>query len=666
MSCLDVGCIKEVLDRTAPMSTPYESNLGVSLSRHLLVFVERTQIWPVPKSQIFTSAIDVAAAPKLLAVGDGPTISPNGQFVAFWSDIEEGRQLWLADLDTRTTRRVTHVPGGLAWPSPAADDMQGLSGANRIAWSPRGDRVVVSVGRDKDPVAPVAREPWLANSGATSNPPSMFSSRDPQADAWKALFRSQWRQAPYWNAGNERDELVEIDLKSGDVKPLFQAALSYVEPAWAADGRHIIAIERDPSATPSWETVQHLALIDVRSRAITHEPVSGWLSQPAFSEDGTRISVVRRDPTLLGFPHLKVLELKTQQITQIAASGVAERNGAKWDGNRLFYLQRRGLRDEIWRSSAPQPLTGDLQATIADYQVADGRVFAIIRTLTSPLTIGEIRQGRMRPYYERPSTQRPEEQPDYRTLQWRSADGTQIDGMLLLPRERHGAPPVILNPYPSLARYTYYGGMEGVGTALLLKNGYAVFFLNARTPHSVMSFVGDEALAKTAIGPAGLDRMVADIASGIDTLRQMGTIDADRIFGFGHSNGAMTLVDLIPRYHELKCAVIHNPALFGQESYFATSEPARHAAWYGGPQFWDDPAFYEPFDPLTHIKGFETPVFLIAGSEDWAVEQSLFFNGMRSAGKAISLAVYMGDGHVPSQENWPDYWWRVLNYFAHC
>jgi len=664
-SCLDIACIKEVFSRTATMSTPSEPNLGVSLSRRVLVFVERAQIWPVQGGQIFTSAIDVASPPRLLASGDGPTISPDGRYVAFWSSAEEGRQLWLADLDTRTTRRVTRVPGGLAGPK-FADDMQGLSGSNKIAWSPRGDRVVVSVGKEKEPISNPVREPWLADSGAATTPPTVFSSRDTQPDAWKALFRPKWPQKPFWNPSQEHDELVEINLQTGSVTSLLKAALSYVEPAWSSDGRYIAAIERNTSATPSWETVHHLVLIDARSHAITREPISGWLSQPAFNGDGTRLSVIRREPGLLGFPHLNVVDLKTHRITQIAASGVTERNGAKWSKDALFYLQRRGLRDEIWQASASQPLTGDMEATIADYQVADNRVFAITKTLESPFTIGEINDGKLRTYYARPITQKPEEQPNYRTLQWRSADGTTIDGILLLPRERRAAPPVILNPYPGLARFTYYGGMEPAGTALLLKNGYAVFFLNARTPHSVMSFTGDEQLAKSAIGPAGLERMVADIASGIEALRQTGQVDPQRIYGLGHSNAAMTLTDLLPRYHGLKCAVIHNPALFGQESYFATSDPARHAAWYGGPQFWDEPAFYEPFDPLTHIKGFDTPVFLIGGSDDWAMEQSLFFNGMRSAGKSITFAVYVGDGHVPSKENWPDYWWRILNYFAHC
>jgi dipeptidyl aminopeptidase/acylaminoacyl peptidase len=333
------------------------------------------------------------------------------------------------------------------------------------------------------------------------------------------------------------------------------------------------------------------------------------------------------------------------------------------------YAQRNGLSDEIWSTMPSTLLSARFQGVVDDFAVSDHRVFVIAHSPDYPSAIGELKDGRIDPYYIKPVNQKPDELADYKPLHWRSDDGSIIDGMLLLPRNRHGLPPVILDPYPSMARYSFFGGAKylvGVGGPLFLKNGYAEFFVNERAPHSVMSFTRDERFGRTAQGAVGLKNLVADIASGLKYLRATGLVDGSRIFGYGHSNGAMTLMDLLPRYDGLKCAVIHNPALFGEESYFASPDPRMHASWYGGPEFWDDPSFYVPFDPLAHIGTFNTPVFLIGATDDIDFEQAMFFNGMRSAGKPITYAVYEGDDHMPSDKNLTDYWWRILAYFKKC
>jgi dipeptidyl aminopeptidase/acylaminoacyl peptidase len=69
---------------------------------------------------------------------------------------------------------------------------------------------------------------------------------------------------------------------------------------------------------------------------------------------------------------------------------------------------------------------------------------------------------------------------------------------------------------------------------------------------------------------------------------------------------------------------------------------------------------------LAQIGRFNTPIFLMGATDDVDFEQTMFFNGMRSAGKNITYAAYVGDSHVSSEKNKADYWWRVLEYLKKC
>jgi dipeptidyl aminopeptidase/acylaminoacyl peptidase len=658
--CDDVKCIAEVLTRTATMAHLEFPNLGVSVPEQLLVFSDEGKIW--------TQAVGAKGNPKLLATGDTPTLSPDGERIAYWSSDKNGRQLWIADLRTRQAQRITHIKGGLIAPSYGAFDMGGIATADQIAWAPAGDHVVISMATYKSQ-AMVPSEPWLGASGSSAKPPITFSYKERQRDPWKKLFHPKFDGVAFWDRSGEHDQLLDIDLATGDARPIVQSDLSYIGAAWSPDGLTLAAVERNPSTLPSWKLKQQLVLIDPRSGSIRPQPIAGWLQVPSFSPDGQKLAIMHQVPDLLGFHKLAVLDMKTGAVSEVAFSGTLLDSGMRWDGNQLVFGQRNGLSDEIWSTKPTELLGAKFQGVVDDFAVAGHRVFVIAHSPDYPAAIGEVKDGRIDAYYTKPSNVKPDELADYKPMRWRSEDGSVIDGMLLLPRNRQSLPPVILNPYPSMASYSFFGGSKnlvGTGAPLFLKNGYAVFFVNARAPHTVMSFTRDEAFGRTSQGVAGLKNLVADIASGLKALRATGLVDGTRIYGYGHSNGAMTLIDLLPRYDGLKCAVIHNPALFGEESYFASPDPTMHSSWYGAPNFWDDPTFYMAFDPLAHIGTFNTPIFLIGGTEDIDFEQGMFFNGMRSAGKPITYAIYEGDDHVPSDKNLTDYWWRILAYYKKC
>lgn len=430
--CYDVKCIAEVIARTPAMAPLSDPSLGVSLAEHLLIFADH--------GQILTLAIGVRGTPKVLATGETPTLSPDGKNIAFWSSDKSGRQLWVADLHTRKARRVTDAKGGLI-PPGGAIDIQSAEAANRIAWSPHGDRIVVAIATFKSQ-ARMPSEPWLGQSGSASKPPLTFSYKERQRDPWKLIFHPTFSPVAFWDKTGEHDQLVQIDIRSGAISPIVVSPRSYIAPAWSPDGRTIAAIERDLATPQSWRINQKLVLIDAQTGTVRYPGLTGWLKFPTFSDDGKKLSVVQQAPDMLGFPHLKVLDLQSGASREIAASGAVDWNGARWNGGQLIYAQRRDLRSEIW--SPRGLLSADMNGVIDDFAIAEHRLFAVIHSPEAPAMIGEIKDGRINPYYVKPSQEKGDELAIFNPLHWRSKDGSVVDGVLLLPRKHQGLPPVIL------------------------------------------------------------------------------------------------------------------------------------------------------------------------------------------------------------------------------
>src|SRR3546814_6779807 len=55
------------------------------------------------------------------------------------------------------------------------------------------------------------------------------------------------------------------------------------------------------------------------------------------------------------------------------------------------------------------------------------------------------------------------------------------------------------------------------------------------------------------------DVMVDDVMSGVDELIRRGLVDADRMCGYGHSNGGAVVDYLITQTDRFQCAVVVSP-----------------------------------------------------------------------------------------------------------
>lgn len=85
--------------------------------------------------------------------------------------------------------------------------------------------------------------------------------------------------------------------------------------------------------------------------------------------------------------------------------------------------------------------------------------------------------------------------------------------------------------------------------------------------------------------------------------------------------------------------------------------------------WWEDYASYEANSPVHHIQDMETPLLMMFGTNDGAVEYNQgveFYNAARRLGKQMVMLSYDGENHGLAREpNQLDYQRRIMEWFGH-
>ena len=245
-------------------------------------------------------------------------------------------------------------------------------------------------------------------------------------------------------------------------------------------------------------------------------------------------------------------------------------------------------------------------------------------------------------------------------INWRSLDGEELYGALLLPADYEPG-----KRYP-LVVWVYGGdrggdrvnrfGLEGPGInnlQLLATRGYAVLFpdvpLQKGTPM--------QDLAKMVL-------------PGVDRAIEMGIADPERLGVMGHSYGGYCTLALIAQTTRFKAAISSGGYgnLIG--SY---GQMRRDGSTYGesklGGTPWQYRDRYIENSPVFYLDRIQTPLLLLHGELDNAVPSFLadeIFVGLRRLGKWVMYAKYEGESHAPADwgyANQVDYWNRIITMF---
>lgn len=230
-------------------------------------------------------------------------------------------------------------------------------------------------------------------------------------------------------------------------------------------------------------------------------------------------------------------------------------------------------------------------------------------------------------------------------LQWKSFDGTPIEGWLIFPYgyDAKGGPyPLIVTSHGGPHSATGYG--FDFKKQLFAANGYFVLDTNFRSSTGY-----GEAFKWATWGEWGR-KDGEDVVSGIDYVLERYPIDPKRVGHTGHSYGGFMTNWLITQYPDRFAAAISGAGISNWISDYGTADIYRtkETEFYGPP--WD-PAARERMikqSPLTWAGNVKTPTLFVHGEMDQRVpyeEGEQMYFALRRRGVPAKMIQYAGQPH---------------------
>ena len=231
---------------------------------------------------------------------------------------------------------------------------------------------------------------------------------------------------------------------------------------------------------------------------------------------------------------------------------------------------------------------------------------------------------------------------------WKSDDGTEVQGWLLLPcQTEDNRRPIPLLTFvhggPGLAitnNFALYWSRWPYPFEVLAQYGIAVFFPNYR---------GTKTFGHDFADPNAIDQEpVEDIISGIEHLISRGIADPDRLAISGHSHGAWLASYVMTKEKRFKAASLaegigNNIVKYAMGAEFGNREIQDIQF---GASLYDDPGRYVSLSPDLHFSGLNTAVLFESGSESITAIATLgSLKAARRAGMPSEFVVYPRTGH---------------------
>jgi len=265
--------------------------------------------------------------------------------------------------------------------------------------------------------------------------------------------------------------------------------------------------------------------------------------------------------------------------------------------------------------------------------------------------------------------------PQYRTIQYQTAEGKQLYGALLLPYGYTAGRryPLIVSVYggsvpPTGNWANAYKGRIYPDPFILSGHGYAV--LIPSIPLAPMGVQSDPML-----------ELNKGVEPAIDKVVEMGIADPARIGVVGHSYGGYTVYGLVTQTGRFKAAVGMSGytdlfSMYGRVDPRYRFSDAANPLWgpftveglqprMGVPP-WKDLERYVRNSPYLHADKVTTPLLMIHGDLESLPlsEAEQFFVALNRLGRRAKLVRYLGEGHTyESPGNVLDMYEHIFNWF---
>jgi dipeptidyl aminopeptidase/acylaminoacyl peptidase len=641
----------------------------------------------------------------------GPKWSPDGQYLAFYSDRAGKANLWVWNRDSKGLRKISDAL------------IRASFGDEIVNWTANSQKILVKLlpeGMSAEDIANLLWEPprrTRDNIRAPNSTVTIYDSRDAELSALN------------WTNNNLGD-LALIDIPRGKIQRLTRG-LKISHYSLSPDNSRVVFTTpkgHEGLSSQYLFDINVISLSDARPRVVA-ENIRHDGRSVSWSPDGKFLSYTTSGPYAKGGDCyvVSIDEGKSQNLTQ--GPHLPLRTGKpKWDvgGNNIYLIASNTVLKASLADGKAAPLATISGRTIigivsqrengfwsSDYgrsvfvQTFDDEtkqqgfyrvdttggsysaVFEESKSFSSNLDAAagtviviaeDIQHGPDLWAYDadfRHSRQLTRINPQFdkyamgrsRLIRWRGADGQTLQGALLLPAnyEEGKQYPLVVKVYGgaplsnALNRFGLSPEGHSDNKQILATRGYAVL-----CPDS-----------STRLGTPMRD-IAQTVLPGVNQAIELGIADPQRLGVMGTSYGGYSALALIVQTTRFKAAVMNvgignvltfynNMENFGRNWGSSWAETGQGNL--GGTP-WDYRERYIENSPYFYLDRVQTPLLINYGTFDFGLPQQLsveVFLGLRRLGKEVVMAKYEGEGHGIGIDwayaNQIDYVTRLINWF---
>nr|WP_246461852.1 S9 family peptidase [Mesorhizobium sangaii] len=477
---------------------------------------------------------------------------------------------------------------------------------------------------------------------------------------------------------NARRRLFRVRVDDGSTVEVGPSKFSVWEFELVGDDAALAVVSVDPSER-GWYHAE-LTRIDLATGAATILHRARWqLLAPAADPSGKRIAFLdgwSSDRGLVA-SEISILDIATGKIITVAPGGMSSITSMKWrDDDSLWFTgwSRLGsvygvthLDGSVEWMTQEDAIIGTRTFSAGITTAPDIKGFAAVRESDGAPPEIVFKSGAKASAWSVVSNLNRDvardfnAYPEVRAVAWKGADGVELEGLVLLPRDGAKGPrPTIVDIHggPSWAVRHAYNPGDALPFATA---GYAVFLPNYR------GNVGwGKAFGMLNVGdPAGAE--FQDILAGLDRCVTAGISDPDRLGITGASYGGYLTAWAVATTNRFKAAVMVSGFANQLSSHYSCNHDF-HAFINGGPL--SEERFRRVAvdrSAITRLDRPTTPTLIMHGEGDRCTplgQAQELYAALLERGVESELVVYPREGHgLRERDHQLDAWRRMIGWF---
>jgi dipeptidyl aminopeptidase/acylaminoacyl peptidase len=595
----------------------------------------------------------------------GPRISPDGRYIAYqvqktnWEENAFETEIWMAVTTTGETYRLTNARKSSTNPQWSPDskrlafisDRDGKRQIYLIA--PNGGEAVQLTSVETG-VSTLSWSPDGRRIAFTAGDPESKSRKDRKEKYGEyEVIQSDYTFTHLWlvDAPNEvKDKRPEpLRLTEG-------SSMSVNGFSWAPDSARIaFSAVKDPDLGSS--ATADIYVMTVSDKGIKRIiDTKGPDGNPVWSPDGRRIAYQTSNGREFFFYANSYIAVTPAEggAQQVLTETFDESPGLiEWASDGIYFSGLNKTSSHLFRvnpaTKAIEQVSGPSNYGASQFSfTADFRQVAFVGAGANDYP--EVFVSSVKPFQPKRVTAMADQLKEFRlatreVIQWKSTDGTPIEGVLIKPAGFDAS-----KKYPLLV--VIHGGPTGVDTPAVRADRYY--------PIEMFAAKGALILRPNYRGSAGYGEKFRslnvrnlgvgdywDVISGVDHLIAQGIVDRERVGAMGWSQGGYISAFITCSSDRFK-AVSVGAGISDWMTYYVNTDIHPFTRQYLKATPWDDPDIYQKTSPIFYVKNAKTPTLIQHGELDKRVPIPNAYElrqALEDRGVPVKMVVYKGFGH---------------------